>query len=44
MEHQRSLSDCHSAEHLLVGTHGIGASNDSTPVCLTCKYTNAVAS
>jgi len=38
----KSLSDCHAAEHLLVGTHdgGIGSTG---PVCLTCRFAETVA-
>lgn len=35
---QQSLSDCHSAEHLLVGTHHPGGPAGTTPICLTCKH------
>jgi hypothetical protein len=37
----QELTDCHSAEHLLVGTHSLGDSGDSRPLCLTCRFQRA---
>lgn len=37
----RTLSDCHSAEHLLLGTHRLDSPSGEIPVCLTCKFQRA---
>lgn len=36
------LTDCHAAEHLLVGTHNVGASG-TMPACLTCRFQGLAA-
>lgn len=36
------VTDCHAAEHLLVGTHNVDESG-SMPVCLTCRYQGIAA-
>ena len=33
-----SLSDCHAAEHLLIGTHDLNGMAE--PVCVTCQFDN----
>ena len=33
----QDLADCHSSEHLLVGTHRLDGANGASPVCLTCR-------
>jgi len=38
----KPLSDCHAAEHLLVGTHD-GSSSSTVPACFTCRFTEPVA-
>ena len=35
---RQTLSDCHSAEHLLLGTHRLNSPDGDIPVCLTCKF------
>jgi hypothetical protein len=39
----QELTDCHAAEHLLVGTHSLDDANNSTPVCLTCRFQGRAA-
>ncbi len=40
---RRDLTDCHAAEHLLVGTHSLDTANDAGPVCLTCRFQSRAA-
>lgn len=37
----QDLTDCHAAEHLLMGTHNVDAT--SVPVCLTCRFQERAA-
>ena len=34
-----SLVDCHAAEHMLIGTHGLDGKTE--PVCVTCQLNSA---
>jgi hypothetical protein len=36
-----ALSDCHAAEHLLIGTHQLDNSLAKKPICLTCRLQSA---
>ncbi len=40
---RQALSDCHSAEHLLLGTHNLDGESASLPVCLTCRFQRRAA-